>query len=508
MARVLDSGLTVYFHNLRFDGNFIIYWAFAHGYQHVELDSSRDSLPDGHFSCMIDDMGAFYGIRFPHCDFRDSLKKLPMSIEQMAKAFEAPSPKGAIDYEAPRGAGYSPTVEEWEYVRTDVEILAHAMTDILEHGMTALTVSSDALKEYRGIIGFKTFNKYFPELDSVRDAEIRRAYRGGFTYADTRTAGELVGEGSVYDVNSLYPFVMRERVLPFGEPERFGGAPSDSSRLWTVTVTFTAELRDGFLPCIQVRNGFRWNPSEYLSVIDEPVTMTVTSVDWALWNEHYDISVWSWDGGYYFNGTRGLFDEYVDKWMSVKAESTGGRRTMAKLFLNSLYGKFGTSTDATGRVPYLGDDGVVHYTKGRERERKPVYTAVAVFVTAWARDYTIRTAQKNYDRFLYADTDSMHLLGADDPVGADVHPSRLGAWKRECVFERAVFNRAKQYSEYYDGRNDTHIAGLPVKVARTIAPEDMLRDHVWGGKLVPRRTVGGVVLREISFTYAAVRRRQ
>ena len=47
-------------------------------------------------------------------------------------------------------------------------------------------------------------------------------------------------------------------------------------------------------------------------------------------------------------------------------------------------------------------------------------------------------------------------------MGADVHPTRLGAWAHESDFDSAVFNRAKQYCESKDGINDTHIAGLPV----------------------------------------------
>ena len=135
---------------------------------------------------------------------------------------------------------------------------------------------------------------------------------------------------------------------------------------------------------------------------------------------------------------------------------------------------------------------------------EPAYTPLGIFVTSWARDYTVRTAQKNYDRFLYADTDSLHVLGREPLVDVDVHPTRLGAWKHECDFERAIFVRAKQYSEVVDGRPDTHIAGFPRHVGANIFPEDMLHDCTWHGKLVPRRTPGGVVLTETTFNFKAL----
>ena len=76
---------------------------------------------------------------------------------------------------------------------------------------------------------------------------------------------------------------------------------------------------------------------------------------------------------------------------------------------------------------------------------KPVYTPLGVFITAWARDKTIRAAAANHDRFLYADTDSLHLLGTTPPDNLEIHSTRLGAWKIEGTFDRGIFVRAKQY---------------------------------------------------------------
>ena len=43
------------------------------------------------------------------------------------------------------------------------------------------------------------------------DAEIRRAYRGGFLYEDDWFRGRGVSGGIVLDANSLYPSVMKNR---------------------------------------------------------------------------------------------------------------------------------------------------------------------------------------------------------------------------------------------------------------------------------------------------------
>ena len=41
---------TVFFHNLKFDGDFIMNWLFKHGFKYVE---SRDELSDKTFTCLI-----------------------------------------------------------------------------------------------------------------------------------------------------------------------------------------------------------------------------------------------------------------------------------------------------------------------------------------------------------------------------------------------------------------------------------------------------------------------
>jgi hypothetical protein len=145
---------------------------------------------------------------------------------------------------------------------------------------------------------------------------------------------------------------------------------------------------------------------------------------------------------------------------------------------------------------------------GDEEMRDPVYTPVGVFITAYARDITIRAAQQHYDQFLYADTDSLHLLGDSDPSTLDVDPHKLGAWKYEGMFDKAIYVRAKCYSEHMveDGHGNkideqvTHIAGLPDTIAEKVRLTDFYNGKVFQGKLLPSRVKGGIVLSSTGFT--------
>ena len=189
---------------------------------------------------------------------------------------------------------------------------------------------------------------------------------------------------------------------------------------------------------------------------------------------------------------------------------------------------FATNPDITGKIPILEDDHV-KLIDGPQDMRKPIYTAMGVFITAYARDVTIKAAQAHYDIFAYADTDSLHLITDKLPDDLDIHPTRLGAWKHESDFIDARFMRAKCYVELEDkctcGTADddslvdesgrllrrrvghdracgyvSHIAGLPVEIADCVTFDDLENGHVFTGKLLPKRVPGGIVLTEVGYT--------
>lgn len=527
---VSQSNTATYFHNLKFDGKFLLDRLMRNGFTHVP---SNGRLENGTFKTLISDLGSFYTITVKWengytTEFRDSYKKLPMSVDDIPAAFgmdELGLSKGELDYTLPRPVGWRITPEEADYLKRDVLIVARAVGQQIANGMDRLTVGSDALREFTRLTGRDGFEKLFPVLSTSMDAEIRRAYRGGFTYADPRYSGRRLGAGAVFDVNSLYPSVMFDRPIPYGEPEYVSGRVQPSSRkpLTIQAVTFVAELKPGHVPCIQIKGMGIFNPTEYLERVDEPTTLMVTNVDLALMREHYDLTVLAWEGGWRFSAATGIFTEYIEKWMRVKAHSTGGMRTLSKLFLNSLYGKFATNPNVTGRYPVLDPEkNTVALKMGDFEERNPVYTAAGVFITSYARDVTIRAAQANYDTFAYADTDSLHLVGGGEPAGIRVHPSDLGAWKREYDFDAAYYIRAKQYFEREtDGTYHNAVAGLPTYISGAMTFDDLtpgtvitvkdrgktiIREHdpemrnvLVQGKLTPRTVPGGVVLLDTPF---------
>lgn len=501
------SGRTgiVYFHNLGFDGRFIIDHLLRSGYEHVVTEGNR-APARLQFSTLISNMNKMYTIKVTWTtgktiEFRDSLKKINLSVERMAGAFGLDIFKGEIDYKLERPKGWEPTEDELDYLDRDIRIVAQALRMVIDNGMTKLTTASDSMAEYKHLNGHKWFSSTFPVLDMDLDMEIRRAYRGGFTYLAERFKGRQ-GGGIVLDVNSLYPYIMYTRALPYGEPIFVEGKPEVNEKFPCAifSVTFTAKLKENHVPCIQIKGSHIFGGTEYLKEIDEPTTLMMTNVDFDLYQDHYDMNILHFGGGWIFRSAVGMFETYIDKWMEVKANSTGGQREIAKLHLNSLWGKFAKNPNVTSKYPVMENDRV-KYTLGPEEFTDPIYTPLGVFITSYAREVTIRSAQKNYDVFAYADTDSLHLLTPEVPEGIDVHPTKLGAWKFEYAFESAYFVRPKAYLERKaDGTYKTAFAGVPDKVSSLLTFEDLTEGRVLSGKLAPKSVPGGIILEDVPFT--------
>ena len=505
-----EKKATAYFHNLKFDGEFILCWLFEHGFK---LVVDRRDLTDNTFTTLISDKGQFYSIEIcfklrgkkrESLTIYDSLKILPFSVDAIAKGFNLPISKLEIDYHETREKGHVLTQQEIDYLRNDVDIVARALNTLFEQGLTKMTQGSNALYDYKQTVGTKNFNKWFPIPDY--DSDIRQSYKGGFTYLNPKYKELDLTDGIVLDVNSLYPSVMYYQPLPYGEGIFFKGKykPDKIYNLYVQMFTCQFELKPGYIPTIQLKNNLSFVPTHYLESSDgEDVTLCLTSVDLELFMEHYNVYNIEYHSGWKFKSTIGLFKDYIDKWNKVKMESTlNGNiamRTLAKLMLNALYGKFALNPCVQSKLPWY-DNGVIKYKLGKKETRDPIYIPVGTFITAWARYKTISSAQKVYDRFVYADTDSLHLVGTEIPDMLEIDPVKLGAWKHESTFTRARFIRQKSYIEEIDGVLSITCAGMPERCYQYVTWDNFHTGVTYAGKLSMAHVNGGIVLKDIPFS--------
>ena len=505
-----DKSNILYFHNLKFDGEFILYWLFHNGFKL----NNETKLNTNEFSTLISDTGLFYSIEI--CFKRtkkeivkvkilDSLKILPFSVEKVAQAFNLPISKLSINYQEKREIGHKLTEEEISYIKNDVEIVARAIEILHKQGLTKMTTGANALEEYKRIISKKLFEKWFPP--PLYDSDIRQAYKGGFTYLNPKYAGKDIKNGIVLDVNSLYPSVMYYSPLPYGEGKYFTGKyiNDDNYNLYIQMFSCQFKLKKGYIPTIQLKNNMSFVPTEYLeSSKGEYITLCLTNIDLELFFEHYEVYDIDYISGWKFRSYIGLFKNYIDKWNKIKVQATieknGAIRSIAKLMLNSLYGKFALNPKVKSKYPFLGDDDIIHYKIVQEEDRKPIYIPMGVFITSWARYKTITSAQKVYDRFIYADTDSLHLEGEEIPEGLEISDIELGKWKLESRFTKARFIRQKSYIEEIDNKLKITCAGMPESCYKYVTWDNFHKGAEYNGKLKISHTSGGIVLLESPHT--------
>ena len=523
---------TLYFHNLKFDGQYIISFLLNNGYEVIKDKKERR---DKTFTTVITDMGQFYAIeiyfevkksKVNKVTIYDSLKLINKSVEDIAKDFDLPIRKLNLDYKRIRPEGYKLQDYEIKYIKNDVTIMAMALEILFEENLTKMTIGSCALSNYRKMT--KYFMTYFPSLPIEIDKDIRQSYKGGFTYLSPKYKEKVVNNLMVLDVNSLYPSVMKDCLLPHGQPLPFKDKYKEDKfyPLYVQQLSCSFKIKENMIPTIQIKNNLSFIPNEYLeSSNDEIITITLTSIDLDLFFKHYDVNVIAWQGGWKFQAVKGLFTNYIDHWTDkkIKSKKEGNKSLyqISKLMLNSLYGKTATNPIVRSKYPYLDSEGIVRYALYPPEEKKSLYIPVATFITSYARKKTIETSQairdytmKNYnvDYYIYSDTDSIHmkkLTPEELSKFVEVDDFELGKWKIESDnIKVAKFIRQKCYVEINenDEKNVT-VAGLPKKLAKYVTIENfkegfsiLASDPEKEHKFTYKSVKGGVLLVDTDFS--------
>lgn len=603
----LKSNVICYFHNLKFDGSFLISYFLIDKKFEQAVRSTGDEvwqvefledkyMKNNTFKYSISDMGQWYTLKVKvggkFIEFRDSLKLLPFSLARIGKSFKTKHKKLSMEYTGFRYAGCTITDEEKEYIKNDVLVIKEALEIMFNEGHNKLTIGACCLSEYKNICKTSTklqleYEEMFPNLYEINIKKetygsenageyIRRSYGGGWCYLAKGKENKVYGKGITADVNSLYPSMMHSQSgnkFPIGLPNFWSGdyLPDEAigdNKYFFVRVKTRFYIRDGMLPFIHIRNSFLYKATDCLEtsdIIDEETgksyvrgthpkygefnttqIMTMTMTDYYLFLEHYEPVDFQILDGCWFYSIMGLFDEYIDKYAEIKKLSKGAKRELAKLFLNNLYGKMASSTNSAFKYAYIKPDNTIGFYEVKENKKKPGYIPVGSAITSYARNFTIRTAQKNYygvDKagFIYADTDSIHCdLEASDLKGLTVHDKNFCCWKLEATWDTAVFTRQKTYIEHVVEENlqpiekpfyNIKCAGMPQRCKdlfetslkgtqkiednytdderKFLFNEDgtpiirRLSDFKVGlevpSKLLPKRILGGILLTETSY---------
>ena len=578
----LNENILLYYHNLKFDGEFWLYFLLHDLKYEQALDEENNFLsdkdmPNKTFKYCISERGQWYNLKIKinnhYIELRDSLKLLPFSLEKIGLSFETKHKKLKMEYKGLRFENCYISESEKEYIKNDVLVLKEALEILFKEGYNKLTIGSCCLAEYKRIFGSREeWEECFPDVYNINlppeyeyptaGHYILKSYKGGWCYLVKGKENKIYNNGVTFDVNSLYPSVMHSdsgNRYPIGEPQFWSGnyipqQALSNKKYFFIRIKTRFYLKSGFLPCIQIKQNFLYKSTEWLESSDiynkkdgkyynfyyengirkdTRVTLTLTQTDFKLILEHYELLDFEILDGCYFDSAIGLFDEYINKYKAMKQNNTGAKRQFAKLFLNNLYGKMATSINSSYKIGYLKESGEVGYNAVFAQNKKPVYIPVGSAITSYARDFTIRAAQKNYfgkdkNGFIYADTDSIHCdLPIENINGVKLHDKEFNCWKLETEWKEAIFLRQKTYIEIDKNTNEYIIkcAGMPEKSKQLlidsflgrkrndieyteefinfITTKRSIKDFKQGlkvpGKLVAKHIRGGIVLADTTF---------
>ena len=252
----------------------------------------------------------------------DSYKIVPSSLKKLAKDFlNYDMGKDGIDHNIIRPINYNLTESEKEYLYEDVRVLKDFIKLVLIDGVEVtenykihfdkMTTASQSLNEYKNIMfdmynnnnythvqafkdGFKDVDKFgntntsinkdmlfmsvFPQLHPNVDCYLRQSYFGGITWKNETLINKLEKDniklkGLVYDVNSLYPSVMRTKLLPYGTPKYFEGCYNSIADfikkdypLYIQRIRVKRfEIKKNKMPNVQIRESENFNSTDYIT---------------------------------------------------------------------------------------------------------------------------------------------------------------------------------------------------------------------------------------------------
>ena len=403
-------------------------------------------------------------------ELRDSYKMIPVPLG----AYQ----KDDIDYatfEYPIREKKRNKEKILRYLYGDCVYLYNLVTDFIERHGQHLTMPSAAMSALNKIHPQQHESKYY-------DALFRPYYYGGRNQCFEN--GEINMPFKIYDVNSMYPYVMKAYNHPFGCEYKM------TRKLREDRVSFMKIRADsrGALP-VATKNGltFPVGVNDFLACSHE-VNMAV-SLGLLKILRVYEVREFQ---------QAQRFDKFVDKYsaMKIEAEQAGdkGGRLFAKLFLNTGYGKFGQNPEKFKdcalfdtmedlkekgyRCEFIYGGKLIGSKPSDIKPWSYNNVAIAASITSAARAELLN-AIAHSDRPLYCDTDSIICRSLE----ADLHESRLGAWKCEGEGDTIYIAGKKMYACYKDGE-PLMVGGKEKKASKGTTMSSATIREVSQGKVV------------------------
>lgn len=449
--------IIIYFHNAKFDFSFIEYYL----------------LKNKIFYKILEKKGTIYNAKFFNVEVRDSLNFLPMPLKNVGELYCKNYKKTCIDYEV--DYEHIATQQEIDYCINDCKVLEeglnnyfNSLIDILENVGCEKTLEKIDKKLTNAGIAFESFKelsvfeKACPKTTINEYEHMKKAYKGGFVFS--KPCG-IIKNVTMIDCNSMYPFIYSEKNLPYGKPKTCESLEECKNfEFYIVTINICYELKKDYIAIIGGGVGKYGNANYKASSNNEYEVLTICNFDFDMIQEYYFCD-FVFVSGVGFNTKKNFFKNYCDIFLSIKNSERGIKRNVAKIMLNSPYGKCAMNGKNEIKEYFINEKDIVeNNVVGYEFDSESYnYLPIAISICAQARKHLLDTAKKiGFKNVYYMDTDSIKFI--NDDIDMEFNDNILGAWKFEGKAELFKTIAPKKYCYYESGKIYFTCAGFSKNV--------------------------------------------
>lgn len=435
---------------------------------------------------------------YRNIEFRCSYLLSNMSLEKFVIAAGGQYRKqSGYDYRKRRYPWTEMTDEELKYCIYDVKALVSAIENKMRmDGDTLITIPKtstgyvrrifkEIMRPYRRMIKWE-----LPDLEVFNG--LRQAFRGGNTHANRYASALIINDVWSYDISSSYPSVLVSEYFPSrferGEPDRMDWYMQYNYAALIHINLYDVNLLDDSFGCPYLAkakcgriSGAVYDNGRILAA-DALYDIWITEIDFEIITGEYEFKYEILD--LFVAKKKKLPHDFRAQLIQLYKDKTELKGiddyaySRAKQQFNSAYGM---SVQNPCKPDYKYRDGLIELDDSKtmqeliEEYHRSGWLPyqIGVWCTAYARQKLEAGLQAiDYDRFIYADTDSIKLIGnadeifrklnrkfrkrefsAVDPAGKRHY---LGIYEPDGHYQRFITMGAKKYA-YEDDEGKLHV---------------------------------------------------
>lgn len=498
---------TIYFHNLSYDGEFIVWWLIENNFEPFKNKLEHSNS----FKEKTDFYGAkseiYVNYKGKKIRILCSYKLWPVKLEEIGKSLKFPKLNvdlSQIDFY--ENSSQIPK-ELKRYCERDVQIIKMKYQKYSKFYPIKKTASSSSWKYFQNWWENKYSKQDFKYKFSISEhwhKHLSFAYWGGLNGVNEKIIGQhLKGIFNVYDLNSSYSTIFVEELLPYGTPHLIK-PEGDYVEIVEAIICKIKKKNPNMIS--HLHNWIKHNKRQehYIDEYEDSMSVMYSKQEWDEICKTYDFEIIE-KQSIYFKASRQL-GEYIEELYHFKEnEKDPVTRNDHKQILNTFTGKWGQSIYQTSRFLRKATEedsrkyhyGNFVYETYTEKTKEIKYVPIAIFVTSLARVKLIQTIRDNLKYFLYSDTDSVILLDSKSGYAKiKVDDSKLGYWKQEAIGVEIKILKPKCYIlKLVDGNFKKVLAGINKECHNLFNFENFfIGSKIENGNLKKRKLKGGFEL--------------